>query len=483
MQPNFQIPQQTGFLQAQPSAYQQPPTPFESGHRPFSTFLPQATGIAQNQLPHQSPSFLQPQATGVNPFRQSMLVPQSTGMALFGGAGMGSLGNPNTFPQPQQSNATGVHASTPFTSTGIAFSASSSIASPFAQSVTSPSTAPPNLPARPSSTPLTSFVSPSSVASPPAPQLVKTHQTGTRNPFGPVTTPPPPVPRQPTLMELGMGIGGNSVANAPPSGQTQHQPSQQPPAQQQSFRGFGFNSAALSPGATDISSVASSFAFNKTNGSATTASLKDVPSPGAFSVQNTATTNALSDSLFSSSLSNQPTGVTNTPQTSNNTTSLKPQLTGFAGIKPFKPSSSFGASLLESLPPIPGSLPGTPALNGNGNGATSSLGGGFSSPGTVTQMPGIPPSTQFSNGGFGSTGSTLGQGLRPQMTGAAVNPFRASMMVPSTGGAPNFSGNRFTSFTPNGSSTDPSLPATMAFGSGFTSVQNQRQQNGPATLI
>jgi hypothetical protein len=268
-------------------------------------------------------------------------------------------------------------------------------------------------------------------------------------------------------MELGMGIGGNSAVNMPQPVQHQYQPSQQPSAQQQSFGGFGFNSAALSPGATDISSVASSFAFNKTNGSASTAqhaSLMDVPPSGAFNAQNTATTNTGSaDSFFSSSLSNQPTGATNPSLTSNNTTSLKPHLTGFAGLKPFKPSSSFGASLLESLPPIPGSLPGTPALNGNANGATSSLSGGLSSPGAGTQMPGMHTSPQFSNGGFGSTGSTLGQGLRPQMTGAAVNPFRASMMVPSTGGTPNSGGNRFTSFTPNGSSTDPSLPATMAF--------------------
>lgn len=489
MQPNSQITtQQTGFIQAQQTAFQAPPNPFgpapqqQSGHRPFSTFLPQATGVAKTQPPPQSSSFLQPQAIGANPFRQSMLVSQSTGMALFGGAGIGGQGNPNAF---SHQNSTGFNTSSPFTSTGIAFSSSSSIASPFAQGQSAQSTAPLNLPPRPSSTPLTSFVSTSSAFAPPSAQPVKTHQTGTRNPFGPVTTPPPPVPRQPTLMELGMGIGSNSAVNAPQPGQYQHQSSQQPSEQQP----FGFNSGALSAGATDISSVASSFAFNKTNGNYATAqqaSPTAVSPSEAINAQNTATTNpgsAFSDSLFSSSFSKQPTGATNASTTSS-TSYLKPQLTGFAGLKPFKPSSSFGASLLESLPPIPGSYPGTPALNGNGT--ASLLGAGHPSSGTGAQLSGMRSNSQpLGTGGFGST---LGQGLRPQMTGGSANPFRASMVGSPTGGTPNLGGNPpFTRFPLNSTSTTtPSLAANIgggAFGSGFPSMQSQQQPTRSATLI
>ena len=479
VQSNSQIPlQQPGFIQPQQTAFQQsPPNPFgpqqPSGHQPFSTFLPQATGVAQNQLPSQQPSFLRPQQTGANPFRQSMLVPQSTGMALFGGAGMGGQGNLSTF--PPHNNSTGLNGSTPFTSTGIAFSATSSVASPFAGPFPR-STAPSDLPTRPSSTPLTSFGSTSSAASPPSAQPVKIHQTGTKNPFGPVTTSPPPIPRQPTLLELGMGISGNSAVQ---TGQHQNQPSQQPSQQQQSFGGFGFNTGALSAGATDISSVASSFALSRTNGNEVgpqQASPTVVSPPGTLNAQNTATTTAgstFSDSLYS--FSNQPAGGTNTSMTSN-TSSLKPQITGFAGLKPFKPSSSFGASLLESLPPIPGSLPGTPALNGNGT--TSPLSGGHPSSETGTQMSAIRSNSQpLGSGGFGGSGSTLGHGLRPQMTGGATNPFRASMIGSPTGGTPNFGGNSsFTPFTPNSANATTPFASNIgggAFGSGFTSVQNQ----------
>lgn len=280
-----------------------------------------------------------------------------------------------------------------------------------------------------------------------------------------------------------MGMNGSNTANAPQSELYEHQPSQQS-SQQPAFGGFGFNSGALSAGATDISGVASSFAFNKANENE--ASPPPVVSPsGALNAQNTATTtgSTFSVSPFSSPLSYQPTGTTNT---SNATGSLKPQLTGFAGLKPFKPSSSFGASLLESLPPIPGSSPGTPVLNGNANGTTSSSSGGFTSPGT--HVSGMRSTSQpLGAGGFGNSGSTLGQGLRPQMTGGAANPFRASMMGLPAGGAPYFDGNpSFTPFTPNSASMTPSFAANTsgrAFGSGFTSTQSQQQKNAAATLI
>jgi len=58
---------------------------------------------------------------------------------------------------------------------------------------------------------------------------------------------------------------------------------------------------------------------------------------------------------------------------------------------------------------------------------TSSSSGGF----TFTWYTCIGDAFHLSHSrwvldGFGNSGSTLGQGLRPQMTGGAANPFRAS---------------------------------------------------------
>ncbi|KAG6864848.1 hypothetical protein C0991_006789 [Blastosporella zonata] len=456
----FMQAQPTGFIQPQQTAFQTNPFSMEqpqSGHGAFASFRPQptqpqptgfpqpqqpqptgfgqaqqlqSTSFASLQIPQQT-GFLQPQATGANPFRQSMLFPQSTGMQLFAGAGSAAtLGQANQNPFPNQNQnqghgTQGVNLSQPFTSTGMAFSASSPLASPFTQ--TPSSGQPSNLPARPSSTPLTSFGSSSNTAtSPPVAQPVKTHQTGTKNPFGPIApAAPPPVPKQPTLMELSMGFSG---VNVPQQQQKPQQPAQQHQSPIQS--GFNaFNSGALSAGSTDISSVASSFAFNnKANGTTTPSSPSGFQPSGALNAQPTAAStvsSAFSDSMWSSSLSSQPTGATNTSSPS---APIKPQMTGFAGLKPFKPSSSFGASLLESLPPIPGSSSGTPAptINTNATGAAPTNNG-------VSSFASFSPSsrpfvgTQMT-GNFGS-GSTLGVGLRPQMTGGgAANPFRASMM-------------------------------------------------------
>ncbi|KAG6833228.1 hypothetical protein H0H87_009849 [Tephrocybe sp. NHM501043] len=472
-QPFLQV-QPTGFIQPQHTAFQTNPFSLEqpqSGHRPFASFLPQSTqaqptGFAQSQPPQptgftQAPQsqstnssllpptqqfgFLQPQATGANPFRQSMLFPQSTGMQLFAGAGGSGGGgasagqaflNPS-YNQNQNQGAQGFNVP-PFTSTDVSFSVSSPIASPFAQA--SPSVQPSDVPARPSSTPLTSFGSTSNTAtSPPVAQPVKTHQTGTKNPFGPITpAAPPPVPKQPTLMELSIGFGGSN-------GQQQQQQQSQPQPQQPSNpiqTGFdAFNSGALGVGSTDISSVASSFTLNgkKANGGTINSaqlSSSGFPPTGALNAQPTSAStasSAFSDSIWSSSLSSQPTGTTNTSAPS--IAPVKPQMTGFAGLKPFKPSSSFGASLLESLPPIPGSSSPTPAPNSNIN--TTSMTSGSTSFSTFTPSSQPFTGTQMTGsiGNFGN-GSTLGQGLRPQITGGgAANPFRASMMGLSNGSA------------------------------------------------
>jgi len=183
-----------------------------------------------------------------------------------------------------------------------------------------------------------------------------------------------------------------------------------------------------------MASVASSFSFQHNN---TSENKTGVPGlSGALSTeisQNTATTTAGSESGFSS-LSSQPTSATTAVSLS---PTLKPQMTGFSGLKPFKPTSSFGASLLESLPPIPGSNPNlTSTTIGNppaGTSTPSSAPGGLPSFGAES---GFSPQSGSMNsqpigapfGGFGAR-SSLGVGLRPQMTGGAANPFRASMLA------------------------------------------------------
>ncbi|KAJ3928136.1 MAG: ANTH domain-containing protein, partial [Lentinula lateritia] len=465
-QPQMQV-QPTGVVAPQQVSFQQVPNPFgmmqqqsqppshlrlqpqATGHRPFSSFLPQQTG-----MPQQQNSFLQPQATGANPFRQSMLMPQTTGMAMFGVGGMQQ--QPHLFPQQQLQPAS------PGTLNGVpnglsAVNGLSSAQRPFSQQ-SSPS--PINVPARPASTPLTAFGSTqsSSATSPPPAQPVKTHQTGTRNPFGPISTPPPPVPKQPSLMEIALGMGGQ---NGNMSGQQQQSPQQQivqgaPQLPQQTgFGSFSFNLSALSPGVSDMSSVASSFSSRQPDSTATSGQSSSSSGPfNALNSQNTSTTttgSTFSDSLFSSSLSSQPTGATNyssPPSISfSSAAPLRSQTTGFNGLKPFKPSSSFGTSLLESLPSIPGSSPATPAVTGtpsmspqgrNTSGSANGLPSGTfgSQPtglGQISPLGGPSGTGQPTGFGQSSTlgstglGSTLGQGLRPQMTGGGANPFRASM--------------------------------------------------------
>jgi len=153
--PNAQIPvQQTGFMQTQHTAFstisteslRSPPRhSSNSGHRPFSKPFYHKQQVLQQNQP-QPPSFLQPQATGANPFRQSVcLYPKQLAWHCIGGAGMGGQGH-STFSTHKQCirGLIHPHLSLPL---GIAFSAASSIASPFAQSPSSGPTASSTLPA------------------------------------------------------------------------------------------------------------------------------------------------------------------------------------------------------------------------------------------------------------------------------------------------------------------------------------------------
>jgi hypothetical protein len=152
-------------------------------------------------------------------------------------------------------------------------------------------------------------------------------------------------------------------------------------------------------------------------------------------------------------------------------------VTGFGGLKPFIPSSSFGASLMESLP-FPISSPANPTTSSNAvNGPATSPGGAnqISSPsngtGNYSFLNSQPTGT---TGGFGGASSTykssLGVGLRPQMTGGgAANPFRASSV-----GGPNFGAP--TSFQSMGSSQP--LGANI-FGMNGGAIGTQGQQPQP----
>jgi phosphatidylinositol-binding clathrin assembly protein len=458
--------QPTGFVQPQPTAFQQPQQllPQPTGHRPFSSFIPpQATGLlGQPPMPSMAPmlttgGLLQPQMTGSNPFRQSMLMPQTTGMQMFGVGVPTSLANgQGNFPQaPGQPFSAGVVAAP----TGIPSITTNAFSqSPFVGSQITGITSPISIPPRPASTPLTKLGSTSSTTSPPIAQPVKTHVTGTKNPFGPVATAAPPVPRQPTLFELTM-----AKTDGPMSGQEQtqtlsflHQSQRENTAGKPS--GFSLASSALAPGATDMGSVASSFVFNSnpsTNNPIGVSNNSSLTTSNNLTAQHTAATSfsgsTVSDSLLSSNLSSQSTGATSLSSSAFSAPSpgvLRPTLTGFNGIKPFKPSSSFGASLMENLPPIPGSAPTTPGV-ASGPTQPSPTGGLFPPGGATTSsalLNGAAPSltsttigkpigstlssqpTGFATLGTFNSTSTLGVGLRPQMTGGP-NPFRASMAI------------------------------------------------------
>jgi hypothetical protein len=413
MQPTC-FPPSLPFQFAQPFQSTQPLPPPQPQHRPFSTFVPQqATGLQFGP----TTGFLQPQPTGANPFRQSMLIPQATGMPTLDSNGIAPM--PPPFPpqsEPLFQMASNLQSQWPGQPMAVR--------------------QPVEVPARPASTPLIS--NPSST-SPPIAQPVKSHQTGSRNPFGIPVTPAPPVPKPPTLLELSVGFGRLGVDGSQPISQFQSTAASSHQVQ----------SAATTTTESTFSTVASSFAFtNKLaeNASSLSSDLNRLGShPPNFQVASTNTSSNTSDSLFSS-LSSQPTNTTISSHTPSIpvTGPIKTQATGFGGVKPFKPTSSFGASLLESLPPIPqsgattpnpsaqttthSSIPSLPTgLALNGSAYASRVGKDSNVLGTINPQPtGVSLPSQRVNGG-----STPGVGLRPQATGAlgAVNPFRATMFA------------------------------------------------------
>jgi len=491
---NYQQPQvtmqPTGFIVPQQTAAPQQPNPFgiflgqqpqpqQPAHRPFSSYLmSQPTGFQQPQQPQtsgfpQSPqqTLLQPQPTGGNPFRQTILVPQSTGMALFGASQGQSAPNGHQSSQGTPTSLPGLSAfSQPPTST-----------MPLNAPIPSMGASSNNTPARPSSTPLTSSAATSQPLQP-----VKSHPTGTRNPFGPITSSPPSVPKAPTLLELTTGMAAMN-GNTSRSQQSAQQQSPQQQQQADAFSNFSFNNSTLNPGATDISSVASSFAFNPNAVKSTTSEKSFSNNSGFMGTGTTATGSTFSDSLFSSSLSQSTRTSTLPPSpTTQGSSPVTSHVTGFEGLKPFIPSSSFGASLMESLPPISGSGPTSPVTNSTttnpGSGSAPSPAGANYLPSSSTPIGTgnysfLSSQPTGATGGFSGTsstfGSSLGVGLRPQMTGGgAANPFRASSVGGPSFGVP-------ASFQPG--SSQPLGANVFGMTGGAFGAQGQQQPHGTAS--
>ena len=440
---------------------------------------PQFTAVpsfSQSPFQPQPTAFLQPQMTGFNPFRQNTLPSQSTVQPPFAMSGASPAqptpaASTNPFPVHHQEQGQGFQ-STPFTQPTFS-NAPNFNSMPFSSSMASPPTSQNGpgvaVPVRPASTPITHFGLNKS-ASPP-PQPVKSHQTGSRNPFGAPVAPPPPLPKPPTLLELAMGYAGR-----------QDQQNQLPQSPQTGTNAIGGIPRTSSPSplqGSTMASVATSFSMNKPEDKQPSVSGLPSFSTGNMttpvSSQPTSTTvsgSGFSDSVFSS-LSSQPTSNAATPSFSN---PLKPQTTGFTGLKQFKPTSSFGATLLESLPPIPQSNPGTPgasqstspapnsspfasgmspfpsfstSLAGNQSNGVGSSNGMVMGSSIGSQPTGLlsfgtqPAGTAGGLSPSSGNASTVGVGLRPQPTGAgAANPFRATMMIAGgpTSGTSSFGG-------------------------------------------
>lgn len=467
--------QQQPFLQSQPTGFLQP-TPSGGGTGMFQPHTPQRQStfpLASNSSPlpaqpfgqmasdqkqssllsqpnqnnpfplqSQPTGFLQPQTTGSNPFRQSIM-PQSTGMGMGnmgGGGGMGGMSGAFTSPS-----------------------------SPFGQ--------PAGLENRPGSTP-TNILG-AGVKRTDSPKPLVAQKTGSNNPFAPpggVPAPAPPVPHQPSMNELAQqrfqaqfaAAGG---LNPTQTGAPTHQPQQQQQQQQQNdpwnFDPLSSSNQQSSKPSSAMGDIASAFAMDK-------------PKQDDFFSQ------------FSALSTNDTPHTPGAPTTPGGSGFLQPQRTGFTGsnVKPFKPTSNFGAQLEQSLPPIPepGSMSGsqpvaspgvmTPGANGVSAQSTGfPFNTNFSANGAVASQPtGFQPSSafgqQFAGGGAGAIenlaspaqsqsqgqvqGQNTGQSLTSQPTGfqptsnfgqqlaaqhaqqplqrqnTGSNPFRASMLPGST---------------------------------------------------
>lgn len=439
----FLAPQMTGqmaFGQAQPAFGQQPfgqnQQPFGQG-QPFTQ--PQQTGFMQPQQTGfvQQPQPLQPQTTGSNPFRQSMMLLNTTGTGMPPHAGAMS--------QP---------------------------ASPFGM-------AQPQI-LRPGSSPAFSATSP--------PKLVA-QATGSKNPFAPAPGTVSAKPQEPKGMSMAEMAWNKQFGQ-----QTQSGPAQASPwgsANGQQTNGNGSQAASNGTGMGDVAS-AFNFDFSKPSSAP-----NDFMSQfGSLSVNTNTTgtgTSATSPTQFNS-LSSNPTGFTSNTsgfsspvKTGSSGGPLQPQTTGFGGsaVKRFQPTSSFGSQLVSELPPIhePGSNATSPNHVSPGVGNVNPQQTGFPGLSSFSQ-----PQTQGQNGQPAQLGQ---QGLSPQQTGGP-NPFRQSMFglnSNNTGGPsqPFGSGGPFGPMGSNGQSgpfggSSPFAGQNKPQGQPWQGAFGQQQQQGGSLL-
>ncbi|KZV91520.1 ANTH-domain-containing protein [Exidia glandulosa HHB12029] len=418
------MPQATGFPGAAPFGMQptgmspfpqqqQSPSPFAMQTNPFPTqqtgapFLqPQQTAVPsflnsapqqmQMQMPQQT-GMLQPQQTGANPFRQSMLLPQMTGPASFSLSAFGGAAPASATPAGASSMASGAPWQT---------------------------SSPANVPARPASTPLTSTTGPGTTVS--AGGII-THATGSRNPFGAPIQPAPPVPKAPTLQQL--ATGAFPRASTPPN-----------------TNSFSLQNHATGAGA--ISSVASSFSRSGRPTSPTSPSRLSFASGLPPVPETSAITNSLAGLSFGSS-----SGGSGSPS------ALQSQPTGFSGLKPFKPTSSFGASLVDSLPPV--SSPSSA-------GGVSSQPTGFS--GFNAQPTGASPFSQGTNGASSASSMTTGSSTASSTPFSSVSGLPSISSATTTGNSSMFS----SSFGANGlQPQNTAMPFSNGNGSASKPLQPQ----------
>ena len=408
-------PQQTGFVITQQTGF-----PVQSPHNPFGQHLqPQFTAMPFMQ-PQPTAAPMIPQMTAINPFRQnglngmSGMQPQATGLnhSPFGPSPTNfspfgpSPANQGTGPFQNLGQAPGQQYQTPFNLAGpFNTNQQPNMSSPFTlpQQMQQQQSQPPPQPVNNMSVPPRPASAPLKTNSPDSIKPLVAQQTGSRNPFGIPTSPPPPVPKIPTLMELAM----NKQQELQRMQQYQNgQPGQIPPTT--SNPGVG----------STMSNIASEFTTSNLGNSG--------PAMNTLSPQMTSMTSSSfsTDTLFSS-VSTQPTGATTStiPSISvQRTGGLASHTTGlgtFTGLKTFKPSSSFGASLLESLPPIPGSGPTTPSTMSENQGQ---LGQGQPGalPSSTVSSPGPTTTTSATFGGLGGLGTSglnLGLGNQSQANG------------------------------------------------------------------
>lgn len=446
-----------GGLQPQMTGYNPFMAQQQTGMMPMQQ---QMTGFGGGMQP-QMTGFLQPQATGFNPFRQSVM-PQPTG---FGGAFGAFDGQPSFVNQQQQQQQQQNQQALQPQHTATPSQPQQPQNGAFGQPQTQQSSALSSFNSAFSSTQNNnpspfSASKPAEQATPAKPLLPQ--KTGSRNPFAPPpgSTPPPaspPAPKGPSLNQLAMSAFGNQPTGGhyslgahawdgtDPTGKN---------AQQQ------MQNTGLVPQKTGlIGSVASEFTSFGNQNNASASGVAGTPQPA---VSNSGANTDLSSQFGAMSFGNQP----QTPQPQQ---PVQPQPTGFGGssVQPFKPQSSFGASLANQ--PIFGG-----ALSPGSGIAPQMTGNPFARPQQQQQIQ--PQQTGFTGGfgsGFGGNVRTPTTGLPTSSDTSALSAFNSAFSTSSTPSQQHTNGNastpNFTTQPTGGNTSTSSFFNAQPTGNAFTS--------------